>query len=157
MKSHETIIFESHYHSHPIPWYWLVHIPIMGSDPRPSKEESTTCPPKELHGGGTPKSSILMGFSLINQPFGGTPIYGNPPHAHYKNKKNACVQTLHVQEREFTDNIHSLPVANPSTHGDDFHWFPTISKRSRSSPKNVLQRRAHATRSENWCPRPNER
>ena len=27
---------------------------------------------------GTPKSSILMGFSLINHPFWGTPIYGNP-------------------------------------------------------------------------------
>ena len=25
-----------------------------------------------------PKSSILMGFSLINHPFWGTPIYGNP-------------------------------------------------------------------------------
>jgi len=28
--------------------------------------------------GGTPKSSTLIGFSLINHPFGGTPIYGNP-------------------------------------------------------------------------------
>ena len=27
---------------------------------------------------GTPKSSILIGFSLINPPFGVTPIYGNP-------------------------------------------------------------------------------
>ena len=27
--------------------------------------------------GGTPKSSILVGFSLINHPFGGTPIDGN--------------------------------------------------------------------------------
>ena len=27
---------------------------------------------------GTPKSSIFMGFSLINPPFWGTPIYGNP-------------------------------------------------------------------------------
>ena len=26
---------------------------------------------------GTPKSSILIGFSLINHPFGGTPIFGN--------------------------------------------------------------------------------
>ena len=30
---------------------------------------------------GTPKSSILMGCSLINHPFGGTPIDGNP-HIH---------------------------------------------------------------------------
>ena len=28
--------------------------------------------------GGTPKSSILMGLSIINHPFGGTTIYGNP-------------------------------------------------------------------------------
>ena len=27
--------------------------------------------------GGTPKSSILIGFSIINQPFWGTPIFGN--------------------------------------------------------------------------------
>ena len=26
---------------------------------------------------GTPKSSILMGFSIINHPFWGTPIFGN--------------------------------------------------------------------------------
>ena len=26
---------------------------------------------------GTPKLSILMGFSIINHPFGGTPIFGN--------------------------------------------------------------------------------
>ena len=28
--------------------------------------------------GGTPKSSILIGFSLINHPFWDTPIFGNP-------------------------------------------------------------------------------
>ena len=33
--------------------------------------------------GGTPKSSIfIFGFSIINQPFGGSPIYGNP---HFNN------------------------------------------------------------------------
>ena len=26
---------------------------------------------------GTPKSSILMGFAIINHPFWGTPIFGN--------------------------------------------------------------------------------
>ena len=26
---------------------------------------------------GTPKSSILIGISIINHPFGGTPIFGN--------------------------------------------------------------------------------
>ena len=28
--------------------------------------------------GGTPKSSILIGFSIINHPFWSTPIFGNP-------------------------------------------------------------------------------
>ena len=28
---------------------------------------------------GTPKSSILIGFSIINHPFGGTMIFGGPP------------------------------------------------------------------------------
>ena len=28
--------------------------------------------------GGTPKSSILTGFSIINHPFWGTSIFGNP-------------------------------------------------------------------------------
>ena len=27
---------------------------------------------------GTPKSSILMGLSIVNHPFWGTPIFGNP-------------------------------------------------------------------------------
>ena len=40
------------------------------------------CSPYESHmdvsiNGGTPKSSFLVGFSLINQPYGGTPISGN--------------------------------------------------------------------------------
>ena len=26
---------------------------------------------------GTPKSSILIGFSIVNHPFRGTPIFGN--------------------------------------------------------------------------------
>ena len=28
---------------------------------------------------GTPKSSLLRGFSIINHPFWGTPIFGNTP------------------------------------------------------------------------------
>ena len=33
---------------------------------------------------GTPKSSILIGFSIINHPFWGTPIFGNTHHAKLK-------------------------------------------------------------------------
>ena len=29
--------------------------------------------------GGTPKSSILIGVSIINHPFGGTPNFWKPP------------------------------------------------------------------------------
>ena len=35
---------------------------------------------------GTPKSSILIGFSIINHPFWGTPIFGN---THIASKKEA--------------------------------------------------------------------
>ena len=34
---------------------------------------------------GTPKSSILIGFSIINHPFWGTPIFGNTPIYIYTN------------------------------------------------------------------------
>ena len=34
--------------------------------------------------GDTPKSSTLMGFSLISHPFWGTPIDGNPHMCVYK-------------------------------------------------------------------------
>ena len=43
----------------------------------------TRCEPLHLgdlgvsENGGTPKSSILSGFSIINHPFWGTPIFGN--------------------------------------------------------------------------------
>ena len=38
---------------------------------------------------GTPKSSILIGFSLINHPFWGTPIFGNT-HMAWKSKFDVC-------------------------------------------------------------------
>ncbi len=55
---------------------------------------------------GAPKSSILIGFSIINQPFWGTPIFGNihmiifgvclllqfVPHVHYE-RKITCIST----------------------------------------------------------------
>ena len=37
---------------------------------------------------GTPKSSILVAFSIINHPFWGTPIFGNTP----------CRQTMHTNK-----------------------------------------------------------
>ena len=37
---------------------------------------------------GTPKSSILIGFSIINHPFWGTPIFGN---THIEFIANICL------------------------------------------------------------------
>ena len=39
--------------------------------------------------GGTPISSISMGFSLVNHPFGDTPIYGSP-HILYQRVPGLC-------------------------------------------------------------------
>ena len=40
---------------------------------------------------GTPKSSILIGFSIINHPFWGTSIFGNPHILSLRGwKKNTC-------------------------------------------------------------------
>ena len=36
--------------------------------------------------GGTPKASILIGFSIINHPFWGTPIFGDTHICHSKTK-----------------------------------------------------------------------
>ena len=40
---------------------------------------------------GTPKSSILIGFSIINHPFWGTPIFGN---THIQNKTDLLMLAL---------------------------------------------------------------
>ena len=46
---------------------------------------------------GTPKSSILIGFSIINHPFWGTPIFGNThqglPISFHHNQKSPCLLT----------------------------------------------------------------
>ena len=51
--------------------------------------------------GGTPKSSILIGFSIINHLFWGTPIFGNT----HNSEKNAVKVdgNRHPQVRCFSD------------------------------------------------------
>jgi hypothetical protein len=44
---------------------------------------------------GSPKSSILIGFSLVNHPFWGTSIYGNPHIAPDAEKQEANLRTRH--------------------------------------------------------------
>ena len=46
---------------------------------------------------GTPKSSILTGFSIINHPFWGTTIFGNP-HIHYTKSYMMYLHTNHDDE-----------------------------------------------------------
>ena len=45
----------------------------------PKKIHQKCCPMGVSKNRGTPKSSILIGFSLINHPFWGTTIFGNIP------------------------------------------------------------------------------
>ena len=61
---------------------------VQAAESRKANENRDRCgvfpnfPWLEVHEGvsenrGTPKSSILIGFSIINHPFWGTPIFGN--------------------------------------------------------------------------------
>ncbi len=44
--------------------------------------------------GGPPKSSILIGFSLINHPFWGTPIFGNTQISRNRFRSNHSLQSI---------------------------------------------------------------
>ena len=65
---------------------------------------------------GTPKSSILIEFSIINHPFWGTPIFGNPHIGPFKSKWKGDTLTR--------PGLHDLFVSHspfwekhPSSHG----------------------------------------
>ena len=45
--------------------------------------------------GGTPKSSVLIGFSIINHPFWGTPIFGNTEMSHDWNNFKCMISLFH--------------------------------------------------------------
>ena len=56
---------------------------------------------------GTPKSSILTGFSIINHPFWGTPIFGNTrmvSHPALCPKESTFSDMLVVQRSNVTDD-----------------------------------------------------
>ena len=46
---------------------------------------------------GTPKSSILVGFSFINHPFWGTPIFGNPHISYIRSSKKVYISMFNHQ------------------------------------------------------------
>ena len=54
---------------------------------------------------GTPKSSILIGFSIINHPFWGTPIFGNTQMAGSDSLYNYTPWRLVVGRRSFPFRI----------------------------------------------------
>ena len=62
---------------------------------------------------GTPKSSILIGFSIINHPFGGTPIFGNT-HMKRKSERIVCMNLL---------GLHELPSGKRS---DSWMEYPHV-------------------------------
>ena len=60
---------------------------------------------------GTPRSSILIGFSIINHPFWGTPIFGNTHIYIY-----TYIWLNSVINVGFKFTIHG-------SYGKDKHWF----------------------------------
>ena len=48
---------------------------------------------------GTPKTSILIGFSKINHPFWGTPIFQKPPDIQWNRDSNQSVQCIIYPDR----------------------------------------------------------
>ena len=58
--------------------------------------------------GGTPKSSILIGFSLLNHPFWGTPIYGNLQVATNHWSPVSCCLTIGCSTPASNSNAHPV-------------------------------------------------
>ena len=58
---------------------------------------------------GTPKSSILIGFSIINHPFWGTPIFGNTQ-MYANHVETLWIQVLYLRRRYFTPPNCTLSV-----------------------------------------------
>ena len=64
---------------------------------------------------GTPKSSILIGFSIINHPFWGTPIFGNIHIIFAKKQRNLkqCRNSLQHHQRERDSALEFDPASLP--------------------------------------------
>ena len=64
--------------------------------------------------GGTPKSSILIGFSIANHPFWGTPVYGNP---------RICVSYVSLLKLDFLWVVKTCSNDEPE---HICHWYPSV-------------------------------
>ena len=63
-----------------------------------------------LHGG-TPKSSILIGFSIINHPFWGTTIFWKPPNqfAAFEKSNNPAILNMESNSKKWYEANFTLP------------------------------------------------
>ena len=66
---------------------------------------------------GTPKSSILIGFSIINHPFWGTTIFGNT---------HICAFNLTSTSDEFESEPPSPRSVPPESGGENFAWMNLV-------------------------------
>ena len=66
----------------------------------------------------TPKSSILIRFSIINHPFWGTPIFGNIHIYIY-----LCLHSHPIHHWFSQSEVDSTPGANVVVIGDPITWF----------------------------------
>ena len=70
---------------------------------------------------GTPKSSILIGFSIINHPFWGTPIFGN---THLEEESMMFVTNFFFAFFLGGDKgFHQRKKSNPRIYGATGPWF----------------------------------
>ena len=70
---------------------------------------------------GTPKSSILIGFSIINHPFWGTPIFGNT-HLAEIHDVSGCICIIHRVSR-----------VNHGLHGRTSKWLTSTTRMATSA------------------------
>ena len=77
---------------------------------------------------GTPKSSILIGFSIINHPFWGTTIFGNT-HIAFKNKGSEFVMGVSSATLLLVSGAPSYPDSKnsmPLEVANDMPLWPAI-------------------------------
>ena len=95
---------------------------------------------------GTSKSSILIGFSIINHPFWGTPIFGNThvlnSWTHEPKKKNIAQKSCCIWK--------NLVHKNPSRSGPTKISRPTKNQGTKSSTPSCLQAKSSLKNPSVW-------
>ena len=65
---------------------------------------------------GAPKSSILIGFSIINHPFWGTPIFWKHPNVKLPHEKNMSISNHFCERRFLHRNFWGSRIPDNITH-----------------------------------------